>query len=126
MKRGCYVSNNCHLEPHEIETVKTLLGLGHNVELIRPTSIPNQKTADMRVDGVLMEMKSPKGSGRWVMARNIQRGKSQSENIIVDLRRCKRDESKSIRELEQIYRNTAKIKKLWIITKKSRLLVFEK
>jgi ABC-type molybdenum transport system ATPase subunit/photorepair protein PhrA len=52
------------------------------------------------MQGKAWEMKSPKGSGKTTISHTIKHAVTQSENIIIDLQRCKLDEGQAIRELE--------------------------
>ncbi|MCR5025025.1 MAG: hypothetical protein K6A90_11940 [Lachnospiraceae bacterium] len=51
---------------------------------------------------------------------------TQSENIIVDLQRCKLNEEQAIRELEHHFKLSKRIRRMKIITKDKEILDFEK
>jgi hypothetical protein len=71
-------------------------------------------------------MKAPIGGGKYTIKNIIQNASHQSENIIVDLRRCKMDEEKSINELERYFRLSRRIRRIIIITKSEKKLDFTK
>ncbi len=70
------------------------------------------------------ELKSPIGAGRWVI-NNIQNALKQSSNIILDLHRLKRPQEKALREVDQIFRKTRRLKKI-IILKNNEIIEFKK
>lgn len=49
----------------------------------------NLKTPDFKINGIMWELKSPTGSGRNNIERQLQTGLKQSPNIIFDARRSK-------------------------------------
>jgi hypothetical protein len=56
MNKGKLIQNGVHLEDHEYKTVKYLLNLGYDVELISPTLAKNVNSADILMGGVTWEM----------------------------------------------------------------------
>ena len=60
------------------------------------------------------------------MENTLQKAARQSKNVIVDLRRVKRNETKCISELEKEFKASKSIKKLKIITKKQITLDLKK
>ncbi|MCR5595713.1 MAG: hypothetical protein K6G12_07690 [Lachnospiraceae bacterium] len=46
-------------EKNELETAKYFSDLGKDIKFLRPSSIPNQHTPDIRMDGLEWEMKAP-------------------------------------------------------------------
>lgn len=75
--------------PHEIKTAESLAVGGHTVEFIKKSEVDYEHTADVYLDGVLWEMKAPRGSLMKRVEKNIRRGLRQSKNIIFDCRRMK-------------------------------------
>ena len=51
-------------EKKELETAKFFADLGKDVKFIRPSSIPNQHSPDILMDGLEWEMKVPTGKGK--------------------------------------------------------------
>lgn len=75
--------------PHELKTAEALSAAGHTVEFIKKSEVDHEHTADVYLDGVLWEMKAPRGSLMKRVEKNIRRGLRQSRNIIFDCRRMK-------------------------------------
>ena len=124
--KGKLKQNGVHLTEHEWNTVKLLLDLGYDIELIPPVHIKGVKTADMSMNGIMWEMKSPQGGGKTTISHTIKHAVSQSTNIIIDLRRCKLDEVQSIKELERHFKLSKRIRRLKIITKSEEILDYIK
>ncbi len=76
-------------EKNELETAKYFAALGKDVTFIRPSSIPNQHSPDIEMDGLEWEMKAPTGSGKRNIEYNFRKAVAQSKNIIFDLRHVK-------------------------------------
>jgi hypothetical protein len=51
-------------------------------------------------------MKAPIGNSEWTLKQILRRSKKQSKRVIVDLRRCKRDDNKANRELLKYFKET--------------------
>ncbi|MBR5418693.1 hypothetical protein IK110_00340 [Candidatus Saccharibacteria bacterium] len=125
-KQGVLITNNCILKPHEQKTVNFLLSRGHNIELIPTSSIPGARTADIRINGIVREIKAPKGDSEWTIQRNLKRGKHQSDKIILDLYRCKRPEQKAIMEAQKEFLKSKNLKELTVICKDRQVLEYKK
>ena len=72
--------------PHELRVAEILAAAGHMVEFLPETSL---KTADIRLDGVEYEIKSPFTNKPDKLERNLKRALKQSKNIIFDSSRTK-------------------------------------
>ena len=127
MKRGNIVKNNVRLEDHEQATVEFLLRLGHNIELIPPSSTPGAKTPDFLMDGVAWEAKSPTGKSiRMTIDRILHRAARQSQNIVLDLRRMKNMDEEILPHVEQRFYMSRRIRKSKVITTSKRVLDYVK
>ena len=122
MGKGKLTQNGVHLEEHEYATVKIFLESGYDIELIPPVKIKNVHTPDFTMQGKAWEMKSPKGSGKTTISHTIKHAVTQSENIIIDLQRCKLDEGQAIRELEHHFKLSKRIRRMKIVTKDKKIL----
>ncbi|MBR3322522.1 hypothetical protein IKG13_00440 [Candidatus Saccharibacteria bacterium] len=71
-------------------------------------------------------MKAPIGNSEWTLKQILRRSKKQSKRVIVDLRRCKRDDNKANRELLKYFKETKSLEELWIITKQNKLKKYKK
>ncbi|MBQ9017177.1 hypothetical protein IJ103_02985 [Candidatus Saccharibacteria bacterium] len=125
-KRGKIIPNGVILKTHENATVVFLTELGLDVELIPKSNIEGVHTPDIKIGGHKWEMKAPIGEGNQLMENTIQKALKQSQNIIIDLRRTKRHQTKCLRELRKQFVNKKGIKHLKIITKNGKLLDFKK
>ena len=120
------ITNSVYLMPHEQATVDFLLRHGYMVELIPRSKVAGVHTADILLDGVPFEIKSPTGRKRWTITRNLKRARKQSKYIVLDLRRICRDEVLCIREAKSYLMNSRVIERVMIITKERKILDFHK
>lgn len=126
LKTGKIIPNGVVLQTHESATIVFLTELGYDIELIPKSNIAGVHTPDIKINGIKWEIKSPKGEGKSLMKNTIQRALKQSNNIIIDLRRTKRHQTKCLRELKRQFDKSSKIKRMKIITKNKELLDFNK
>jgi hypothetical protein len=109
-------------EPHELDTAKFFNKLGKDVEFLSPVYSKGVKTPDIKMDGILWEMKAPINKGKHTIQHAFRKALHQSKNIIFDLRRSKMSNSKSVLELKQRFEVVKICKRLLIITKDGKLL----
>ena len=114
------VPANANPWPHEQRVAKILALAGHAVEFI-PES--NTKTADILLDGVEFEIKSPKSANANSLEHILKKAVKQSCNIIIDTSRMKniRDDN-TRRFLVNQARLRKRIKKLIMITKQGQII----
>ena len=124
--KGKIIPNGVVLKTHENATVVFLTDQGFDVELIPKSNTQGVHTPDIEIDGLKWEMKAPVGEGRYLMANTIQKAVKQSQNVIIDLRRTKRHQTKCLRELEKEFEKSGSLKRLKIITKSKKVLDFKK
>ena len=74
-------------------------------------------------NGTEWETKAPTGKAKRTIKRNVEDALMQSENIIIDLRRCGLSDDVAINQLEWLYRNKG-IRRLMVITKSGELLEY--
>ena len=84
------------------------------------------KTADITVGNIMWEIKSPTGRGKRNIQHQFYRALKQSPNIIFDARRSKIHITKIRRELEKQYQMSKSIKRLVLITKEKKVVVFSR
>ena len=121
-ERGSIIPNGVVLKEHEMATVVLLTELGFNVELIPKSNQQGVRTPDVRIEGLLWEIKSPKGEGKSLMKNTVQKACRQSCNVIVDLRRVKRYQEKCLSELNREFEYSRSLKRLKIITKNGSII----
>jgi len=74
---------------HEIKTAQALAGAGYDVSFIPKKDGLRVKSADVLINDVMFEMKSPKSGKLSAVERNLKRASHQSANIVFDSRRMK-------------------------------------
>ena len=125
-KTGRITPNGVSLEKHEYNTVIFFTEQGFDIELIRPSNTPRNQNADFVMKGVVWEMKCPTGKGKNNISNIFKKAILQSENIIFDLRQNKVSENVAIKELEKLFKQTRRCRKLIVITKDGKMLDFKK
>ena len=101
--------------PHELSAAALLAShFQADVEFILRS---NQKTPDFLIDGLRWELKSPTGSGKNNIERQLQTGLKQSRNIIFDARRSKIHISKIRDEIGRQFKLARNIRRLILIEK---------
>lgn len=126
MARGKLTQNGVHIYDHEYKTVKLFLEQGYNVTLIPQIQVKGIDNADIEMNGVIWEIKAPIGNSKNTIKHNIQNAKQQSRNIILDLRRCGVPENQAIKQAEQHFNLSKRIRKMIIITKDEKILDYVK
>lgn len=106
--RGKIKFHGVKLRKHEIATVYFLANRGYDIDLIPKIDIEGVHTPDIWMNGDAWEMKSPCGKGNSVIKNNLQTAARQARNVVIDLRRIKRDETKSLREIEREFAHSKK------------------
>ena len=117
VKRGKIIPNGVSLEKHENETVVFFTDLGYDIELIPPSKTPGSLSPDFTMDGLDWEMKSPQSGGSRTIEHAVRSASKQSENIIIDLRRCKLSEDRALAQLKFHSVKRTNIKRLVVILK---------
>ena len=125
-KRGKITPNGVILKTHEYATIVFLTELGFDISCIPKSNVEGVHSPDIRISNIRWEMKSPTGEGKYLISNTIQRAIKQSPNIIIDLRRAKRHETKCLRELQNEFAKSKSLKRLKIITKRGKVIDFVK
>lgn len=86
-KQGIFIESGRILWPQEMRIARILAAAGHDVEFLRERH--NLHTADMLLDGIEYEVKSPETSKLASIEQLIRKALKQSSNIIIDASRCK-------------------------------------
>ena len=69
---------------------------------------------------------SAKERRKVLIPNTIQRAAKQSKNIVIDLRRTKRHQSKCLREIEHEFHKSTSVRRILVITKSKKLIEFRK
>jgi hypothetical protein len=76
-----------------------LANAGYVVEFVIASTNYNVKSADVIIDGLLYEIKSPITDKLSAVERNLKRATKQSSNIIIDSRRMRKLHDATIQKL---------------------------
>ena len=114
------VPANANPWPHELRVAKILALAGYAVEFIPET---NTKTADILLDGIEFEIKSPKSANANSLEHILKKAVKQSCNIIIDTSRMKnvRDDNTRSFLINQA-RIRRQINNLIMITKQGQII----
>ena len=115
-------------EQHEIDAA--LILSRHykcSVEFLIPVNDYKRTTADVVMQGVIWEMKSPKGeSKKNTIERQFKKGTKQSRNIVLDTRRTKLDDLEIEKRVLYEAKKRSSIKKVIMINKSGKIVVIQK
>lgn len=125
-KKGQLIQNGVHLEKHEYQTVKLLINLGYDIELIPPAQIKGLQMPDIMLLGKPWEMKAPIGNGKNTIMHIMQCAGRQSCNVIIDLRRCKIETIEAIKKIEYYFKASKRIRNLIIIVNDEKIIDYTK
>jgi hypothetical protein len=107
---------------HEIATAKFFNKLGKDVEFLVPVDKDHVKTPDIKMDGVLWEIKAPTGNSPRTIENTLREALTQSRNIILDLRRIKLNGDKAISQIKRNFELSRKIYRVIVIRKDKTIL----
>jgi hypothetical protein len=111
---------------HELDTAQFFNKLGKDVEFLTPNRTKGIKNPDIKIDGVLWEIKSPNNDGKHTIEHIFRKALKQSKNIIFDLRRTKMSNDKCVSQIIKHFTLIRGIGRLLIITKSNKLLDIKK
>ena len=80
---------------------------------------------DLMINGTMWELKSPTGQSRRTIQNNLRRACQQSQNVIIDLRRCPQKDARVIARIKHELSGANKIKRLLVIKKNKRVVVIK-
>lgn len=124
MNAGIFIPKDVKPYPkdHELFSARALAKAGHYVVFLRPDNRKGVKTADILLDGICYEIKSPLGS-LGAVERNLKRASKQSSNIVFDCRRMKVKSTPAIlREIRQHIKKQRLIKSVLFINQHGKVL----
>ena len=124
-KLSPYIPEGFKPWPHELRAAKVLASAGYKVEFIMPRQ--NLPTADILLDGIEYEMKSPLSGNTNSLEHLLKKGLLQSHNLIIDTSRLKKTSDAQIyRFLVAQYRKREQLKRLLLINKQAKIIVITK
>ena len=83
------VTPDVNVQPHEWDTARALARAGYDVEFIRKSEDFRARSADVLIDGIAWEIKSPKSTHMRKVQDNLRRALHQSSYVVFDCRRMK-------------------------------------
>ena len=83
------------------------------------------ETPDVSIEGIKWEIKSPTGGSANSMQKNMREASTQSENIVLDLRRSKLHQSRALGYIKQFADRSKKLKRVLVITKSRQILTIK-
>lgn len=108
-------------EPHEIHVAGILADhFKTDIEFVLRS---NQRTPDFLIDGVVWELKSPTGTGKNNIQRQLQDARHQSKNVIIDASRSKMHGTKMRKQAEYQFKIVRSVKRLLFVSEAGK--VFE-
>ena len=108
---------------HELKTAQVFAKHGYTVEFLIVNQGQRIKTADVLIDSIVYEIKSPKTDKLSAVERNLKRATKQSSNIIVDSRRMHKIHDTTIQGfLLQKLKHQRTIKKLLFVNRKHEII----
>jgi len=110
-------------ELHEIEAAWILARHFNTVvEFLRPVEGYKVKTADLVMNGLIWELKSPTGKGRTTVSNQFKRASKQSSHVIFDARRVQLDEDEVLRQVHRELQTRKSVKVVLFITKAGKVM----
>ncbi len=111
-------------EAHEIQTALFLKRYGQKIVFLAAKNLDHVKTPDIKMDGILWEIKSPVSAGSRTIEAAFRQAIKQSENVIFDLRNSRATDaanlSKINRQITLIHKKS--LKHVIVITKNQERL----
>lgn len=110
--------------PHELRTAEALAKSGRTVQFVRRSEVDHEKTADILINGVPWELKSPTASNMKAIERNLRRAVLQAECVVFDSRRMKGLPDQAIeRELRAcVQKRVRRLKHLLFVNRKGAVV----
>lgn len=118
--------NQVQPEVHEYAAYLVLAKSGKNLKLLPPSAKFKVHSADFEMDGLIWELKCPQGKGKYVIRDTLRQASKQSNNIVVDLRRCKLSQNRAISQINKYFLIEKKLHRVIVITKEQVILDIKK
>ena len=115
--------SDLNIQEHELSSARALADAGYDVEFAHKAEGKRVTSADVIVNGVLWEMKSPQAGNRKAIERNLRRASRQSTNIIFDSQRMKgMSDAEVERELRKYAVHIKAIRRLRFVNRNRRVI----
>lgn len=112
-------------EPHELAIANIFALSGKDVTFIKPRRMKGSKNPDVKINGVLWEMKSPMGKSKKTVANALRRAVKQSRSVIIDAHHIQISDDDVTKELLRNVPLTKSLKRLIMITKTNKVIVLK-
>lgn len=96
-----FVPQTISPEAHELATAQRLAAVGLAVKFREIDTTKGVKNPDIEISGIVWEMKSPLGSGKNTVSRQLARSARQSHRLVYDNTRRPLDDTNVILELRR-------------------------
>lgn len=121
-----FIAPDIDVWPHELRTAQALASAGYKVEFLKRRLGKHERSADISINGIIWEMKSPKSNKLKRVERTLRDALHQSTNIVFDSQRIKSlSDSQVQHELEKWISELKSITKLLFVTKKRNVIVMK-
>jgi len=108
---------------HELRTAQVFARYRYVVEFLVTDQGQRMKSANVLIDGIEYEIKSPKTDKLSAVERNLKRASKQSSNIIIDSRRMSKIHDTTIQNfLLQKLKQQKAIKRLLLVNRKHQII----
>jgi hypothetical protein len=117
------------LDAHEKKAVDFIaIERGANVTFLIPNRQKGRKTPDIEMNGLLWEIKSPKGKSPRTIENNLRLAILQSTYIILDLRRLdgRVPTRKHLAEIDRQFKLAKSIRHIIVITREEAAVDFKR
>ena len=109
--------------PHEMATARALAAAGYDVEFIHRTWGKRVASADMVMDGVIWEIKSPSSDKLKVVEKHIRAALHQSRDVVFDSRRMKGHSDEAIeREVRKWTAKLAYVRRMLYVNRRGEVV----
>jgi hypothetical protein len=113
-------------EDHEFEVAEVFARLGFDIEFLPENRTKGARSADIQMDGVIWEIKSPTGKGRRTVEKHFHRASGQSRSIIIDSRRSDIDGETFRKMVERQWKARRSVKRIILIGKDGQTVDFRR
>lgn len=126
MSYKVYIPPGINYEPYPHEKFAArIMAKYFNADVIFIKKHDTAKSADLKIENRIWEIKSPIGDGKYTMQNNLRDADGQSSNIVINLVRCKMSPEKAISRLNFQLKKAHKVKRLLVILKSGKVVVLK-
>ena len=120
-RNGIYIPPKCKTWPHELHVAEILAAAGHKIEFLNEEI--SLQTADILLDGVEFEIKSPISSKTNSLEQLLKKALKQAPNIIIYTGRMKNSRDNNTCKFLVSWAKTHKqARKVIMITKRDKII----